>query len=100
MNVFAVLNLTKKIDAKNLTVRWLIENRTLLGEKNLFSLLRVYELVMLLSRLHKIIDRCGVLGFLPHLTQSPSPPPKITFSAKGKEHRTLTHPLCYEVLET
>ena len=26
--------------------------------------------------------------------------PKITYSAKGKEYRTLTHPLCYEVLET
>ena len=32
-----------------------------------------------------------------HPTQSPSLPPKITYSAKGKEHRTLTHPLCYEV---
>ena len=32
--------------------------------------------------------------------QSRSPPPKITYSAKCKEHRTLTHPLCYEVLET
>ena len=26
--------------------------------------------------------------------------PQITSSAKCKEHRTLTHPLCYEVLET
>ena len=31
---------------KNLTVRWLIEKRTLLEENNLFLLLRVYELVM------------------------------------------------------
>ena len=35
-----------------------------------------------------------------HPSQSRSPPPKITYSVKGKEHRTLTHPLCYEVLET
>ena len=29
-----------------------------------------------------------------HPTQSPSPLPKLTYSAKVKEHRTLTHPLC------
>ena len=37
---------------KDLKVRWLIEKTTLLEEKNLFSLLRVYELVIFLSRLH------------------------------------------------
>ena len=35
------------------TVRWLIEKRTtLLDEKNLFSLLRVYDQVVFLRRLH------------------------------------------------
>ena len=34
-----------------------------------------------------------------HPTQSRSPLPEIRYDAKGKEHRTLTHPLCYEVLE-
>ena len=39
---------------KDLTVRWLIEKNTttLLEEKNFFSLLRVYEQVLFLSRLH------------------------------------------------
>ena len=37
---------------KDLTAIWLIEKTTLLEEKNLFSLLRVYEQVMFLSRLH------------------------------------------------
>ena len=51
------------------------------------DVLRLYEQVVFLSRLHNR-----------QVTQSP--PPKITYSAKGKEHRTLTHPLCYEVLVT
>ena len=37
---------------KDLTVRWWIEKTTLLEEKNLFSLLRVYEQVFVFSRLH------------------------------------------------
>ena len=44
---------------KDLTVRWLIEKKTLLEEKNLFSLLRVYKLVMFLSRLHNIHNSGG-----------------------------------------
>ena len=50
-NVFADLNLSILMN-KDLTVRWLIEKPTLLEEKNLFSLLRVYEQGMFLSRLH------------------------------------------------
>ena len=42
------------------------------------DVLRVYEQVVFLSRIHN----------------SRSPPSKFTYSAKGKECRTLTHPLC------
>ena len=79
----------------NLTVRWLIEKRTLLRGK---EPLLVYELVMFLSRLHE--GKGGAVGFFLSPTQSPSSPPNITYSVKGKEHRTLIHPLCYEVLVT
>ena len=84
-NIFAVLNLM----LTDLTVRWLIEKTTLLEEKNLFSLLRVIFLGVLL-----------VAGILPLPYPKPKSSPYSTYSAKGKEHRTLTHPLCYEVLET
>ena len=76
---------------------------TLLEEKNLFSLLRIYEQVVFLSRFHnrEVWSRPGIPPFPPPTpTKSRSPPPKITYSEKGTEHRTLTHHLCYEVLKT
>ena len=74
------------------------EKKTLLEEKNLFSLLRVYELF--LSRLHnsQVWSRPGIPPFPPPtLPKAEVLPLKLQ---KGMEHRTLTHPLCYEVLET
>ena len=83
---------------KDLTVRWLIEKKTtLLDEKNLFSLLRVYEQVVFLRRLHnrQVWSRPGIPPFpLPTLPKAEVLPLKLHISANGKEHRTLTHPLC------
>ena len=68
-NVFAVLNLKIFVMLKDLTVRWLIEKTTLLEEKNLFSLLGVYKLVMFLSRLQN--RQAWSPGILPLPPQSP-----------------------------
>ena len=58
---------------KDPTVRWLIGKKTttLLEEKNLFSLLRVYEQVVFLSRFHnrEVWSRPGI---------PPFPPPILT----------------------
>ena len=70
---------------------------------DLFSILRVYEQVVFLSRLHnrQVWSHPGIPPFPPPtLLKAEVRPPKITDSVKGMERRTLTHPLCYEVLET
>ena len=76
MQCFCSLVIYKKNYLKNLTVRWLIENRTILRGK---SMLWVYELVMV------------------SLPPPTLPKAQITYSVKGNEHRTWTPPLCYEV---
>ena len=52
------------------------------------------------SRIYQMKEKIMFFHFsLSRLHNSRSPPPKITYGAKGKEYRTLIHPLCYEVLE-
>ena len=48
------------------------------------------------SRIYQMKEKNIIYGML-----KPKSFPYITYSVKGKEHhRTLTRPLCYEVLET
>ena len=68
MEYFCSLEFKKELMLKDPTVRWLIEKKKpLLDEKNLFSLLRVYEQVVLLRRLHnrQVWSRPGIPPFTP-----------------------------------
>ena len=69
MEYFCSLELKKELMLEDPTVRWLIEEKktTLLEENNLFSLLRVYEQVVFLSRLRnrQVWSRPGIPPFLP-----------------------------------
>ena len=66
--IFCSHELKKELMLKYPTVRWLIEKRTtLLDEKNLFSLLRVYDQVVFLRRFHnrQVWSRPGIPSFPP-----------------------------------
>ena len=67
MEYFCSLELKKELMLNDPTVRFEEEKKTLLEEKNLFSLLRVYEQVMFISRLHnRQVWSCpGIPPFIP-----------------------------------
>ena len=104
MEYFCSLELKKELMLNDPTVRWLIEKRTtLLDEKNLFSLIRVYEEVVFLRRLHirQVWSRPGIPPFPPPtLPKAEVLPLKLHIIVRKVRNITLTHPLCYEVLET
>ena len=69
-NIFAVLNLINAKRSDGEMVNWKTTT-TLLEEKNLFSILRIYEQVVFLSRFHnrQVWSRPGI---------PPFPPPTLT----------------------